>query len=190
MPMNSAEKAVQVAALKENFDKAVATILIDYQGVTVETITNLRTAFRAAGVEYKVVKNNLVKKAIAGSDLAGNDQFTSQLTGMTGVVWSYEDPSSAAKVLKEFRKEHKAVVSKKGEAEQLVAKCAVLDSGEFIDGNDVETKLASMPGKNEIRSQLLAQMMAPAQKLVAQLAAPAQRFVLVLDAYKRKQEGA
>lgn len=189
MPMNQQEKEAQVASLRESFDKAVSTILLDYRGVTVELITELRSQFREAGVEYKVVKNNLVKKALAGTDLENDGAFTDNLKGMTGIVWSYEDPSSAAKVIKKFREDQKAVLKKKDEPEKLVPKCAVLD-GVVMKGTEVETALASMPGKNEVRAQLLATLMAPAQNLVAQLAAPGQRLALVLDAQKRKLEGA
>ncbi len=189
MPMNHAEKEAQVASLKEAFDNAVATVLLDYRGVTVETITELRARFREAGIDYRVVKNNLVKKAIAGTELENAESFLSQLTGMTGIAWSYEEPSSAAKVIKKFRDENKDVLKKKDQPEKLVPKCAVLD-GQVMSGNEVETTLASMPGKDEVRAQLLATLMAPAQHLVAQLAAPATRFALVLDAKKRKEEGA
>ena len=190
MPMNHAQKEQLVSSLKDSFDRAVATILLDYRGVTVETITELRSQFRAAGVEYRVVKNNLVKKAIAGTELEEAEGFTSQLTGMTGIVWSYEDPSSAAKVIKKFREDKKDVLKKKDQPEKLVPKCAFLD-GQVLKGPEVETTLASMPGKDEVRAQLLATLSAPAQNLVAQLAAPGQRFALVMDAYKRKlEEGA
>lgn len=187
MPLNATEKAAVVATLKENFDKAVATILVNYSGVTVEHITELRSQFRAAGIEYRVVKNNLVKKAIAGTDLENAEDFTSQLTGMTGIAWSYEDPSGAAKILKSFRESNKDTLKKKDEPEKLIAKCAVLD-GQILEGKQVETTLASMPGKDEVRAMLLATLMAPAQSLVAQLAAPAQNLAFVLDARKRDQE--
>ena len=109
------------------------------------------------------------------------------LKGMTGVAWSYEDPSTAAKIIKDFRKDKKDVLAKKNEPEKLVPKGAVL-SGEVMDGKAVETTLASLPGKDEIRAQLLATLMAPAQNLVAQLAAPGQNLAYVFDAIKRKQE--
>lgn len=187
MPMNSAEKKEQVESLREAFDKAVATVLVDYRGVDVETITELRARFRNAEVDYRVVKNNLVKKAIEGTDYAELEEFKGQLTGMTGIAWTYEDPSGAAKILKKFREEFKAELKKKDQPEKLVPKCGVLD-GQVLTGKEVETTLASMPGKDEVRAQLLATLMAPAQNLVAQLAAPSQRLALVLDAQKRKLE--
>ena len=188
MPLSTEEKEALVTTIRESFDKAVATVFLDYRGVDVETITELRARFRAAGIEYKVVKNNLVRKALAGTTLEGNEALESALKGMTGIAWSFEDPSTAAKVIRDFRKDKKDVLQKKNEPEKLLPKCAVLD-GNVMAGNQVETALASMPGKDEIRAQLLATLMAPAQNLVAQLAAPGQNLALVLDAFKRKQEG-
>jgi large subunit ribosomal protein L10 len=166
--------------VKEKFDKAISAVLVDFRGVDVETITDLRTRFRAAGVEYKVVKNNVVRKALAGTDLGGNEDLAAQLKGMTAIAWTYEDPSSAAKIIRDFRKEGP-------EAEKLVVKCGVLE-GEVLAADRVEGELASLPGKDEIRAMLLAQMMAPASSLVRQLNAPGQNLALVLDAFRRKQE--
>ncbi len=187
MPMTLQEKEAQVGAIRESFEKAISTVLLDFRGVDVETITELRNQFRAAGIEYKVLKNNLIRKAIAGTDLENNEELAQHLKGMTGVAWSYEDPSTAAKVLKKFRKDHSDVLAKKDQPEKLVPKCGLLD-GNVMTGKEVETTLASMPGKDEIRAQLLAQLLAPAQSLVRQLAAPAQNLAYVFDAIKRKQE--
>lgn len=187
MPLTLEQKKAQVQDIRESFEKALSTIFLDFRGVDVETITELRTQFRKAGIEYRVLKNNLIRKALEGTELEGNDELGAHLKGMTGVAWSYEDPAAAAKVLKEFRKEHKDTLAKKDEPEKLVPKCALLD-GNVMDGKAVETTLAAMPGKDEIRAQLLATLMAPAQNLVAQLAAPGQNLAYVLDAFRRKQE--
>ena len=98
MPLTTEEKKAQVEELRASFDKAIATVFLDYRGVDVETITELRTKFRAAGIEYRVVKNNLIRKALEGTELAENEQLGAMLKGMTGVAWSYEDPSTAAKI--------------------------------------------------------------------------------------------
>ncbi len=103
------------------------------------------------------------------------------LTGMTGVAWSYEEPGAAAKVVKAFRKEK--------DNEKLGVKAGLVD-GSIIPGEKVETDLASMPGKNELRATLLATMQAPLQKLLQQLNAPAQNFVYVLKAKEEKADKA
>lgn len=175
----SPEKVAKVAEVKERFDKAVSSVLVDFRGIDVGLITELREKFREKGVEYKVVKNTLVSKAIAGTEL--ENTLGEHLKGPTAIAWSYEDPSAAAKVIKEFRKGG-------DEQEKLTVKCGVLDT-EVLDASRVETELASLPGKDELRAMLLAQLMAPAQNLVRQLQAPSHNMALVIEAYRRKLSG-
>jgi large subunit ribosomal protein L10 len=186
MPMTPTQKEAQATEVRESFAKAISAVLLDFRGVDVETITELRARFRAAGIEYRVVKNNLVRKALEGTDLETNDDLQAHLKGMTGIAWSYEDPSTAAKVIRDFRKDKKDILEKKDQPPRLIPKCALLD-GNVMDGKAVETTLASMPGKDEIRAQLLAQLMAPAQSLVRQLQAPAQNLAYLFDAYQREK---
>jgi large subunit ribosomal protein L10 len=176
-----AVKAEQVNQIRDSFDRAVATVLIDFRGVNVENITELRARFRDKGVEYRVCKNTLVVKALEGTDIGKDEVFQEHLKGMTGIAWSYEDPSAAAKVIKAFRKEG-------DEQEKLTVKCGLLD-GEVLEAKRVESELAALPGKDEIRAMLLAQLMAPAQNLVRQLGAPAQNLAYVFDAKVRQGEG-
>lgn len=170
-------KTTEIAALKGRFDKMTSAVFLDYKGLNVETVTKLRVEFRKAGVEYKVVKNTLVRHAIKGA--AYSEKLDDVLAGMTGVAWSYEDPSAAAKVVKAFRKDGGP------EAEKLTVKAGLLD-GAVLDAKAVEGTLATMPGKNELRATLLATLQAPLQQLVALLQAPAQNFVYVLSAKERE----
>jgi len=188
MSLTREEKTAQAAAVRESFDTATATVLVDFRGVNVELITDLRSRFRDAGVEYKVVKNNVIRKALEGSELANNEEFTANLVGPTAIAWSFEDPSAAAKVIKNFRKEFTDILQPKDEDEKLLVKCGLLE-GQVLDRNRVEKELATLPGKDEIRASLLAQLMAPMQNLVGQINAPAQNLALVLDAYRRKEAG-
>ena len=188
MSLTREDKAAQAVSVRESFANASATVLVDFRGVNVELITDLRSRFRDAGVEYKVVKNNVVRKALEGSELADNEEFTAHLAGPTAIAWSFEDPSAAAKVIKSFRKEHTDILQPKDGNEKLVVKCGLLE-GQVLDAGRVEKELASLPGKDEIRASLLAQLMAPMQNLVGQINAPAQNLALVLDAYRRKEAG-
>jgi len=188
MSLTRQAKTAQAVAVRESFDTASATVLVDFRGVNVELITNLRSRFREAGVEYKVVKNNVVRKALEGSALAENDEFTAHLAGPTAIAWSFEDPSAAAKVLKSFRKEFTDILQPKDGNEKLLVKCGLVE-GHVLSAKRVETELASLPGKDEIRASLLAQLMAPMQKLVGQLNAPGQNLALVLDAKRRQAAG-
>jgi large subunit ribosomal protein L10 len=175
--MERAAKDTQIGEIKSRFDKMTAAVLLDYKGITVESDTKLRAAFRKAGVEYKVVKNTLVKHATKGGAYAG--KLDSVLVGMTGIAWSYEDPSAAAKVVKAFRKDGGPA------AEKLTVKAGLID-GSILDGKAVEDQLAMMPGKDELRASLLATLQAPLQQFVALLQAPTQNLVYVLAAKERK----
>jgi large subunit ribosomal protein L10 len=188
MSLTRQDKAAQAASVRESFENATATVLVDFRGVNVEMITNLRARFREAGVEYKVVKNNVIRKALEGSDLANNEEFTASLAGPTAIAWSFEDPSAAAKVIKNFRKEFTDVLQPKEGDPKLLVKCGLLE-GQVLDAKRVEKELATLPSKDEIRASLLAQLMAPMQNLVGQINAPAQNPALVLDAYRRKEAG-
>lgn len=169
-----AAKQQQVTDVRDRFDKAIATVLVDFRGIDVEQVTELRARFREKGIEYRVVKNNLVVKALEGTDLAGNDAFMAHLKGPTAIAWSYEDPSTAAKIIKEFRKE-------KEPNKKLTIKCGLLE-GEVFEGERVEAELATLPSKDEVRSMLLAQLLAPMESLVRQLNAPTQNLAYALQA--------
>ncbi len=174
------DKAKVVEEVRSTFSKATSVVLLGFRGMDVITVTDLRARFRKAGVEYKVVKNKLIEQALKGSPLEGNTTLTKALAGETGVAFSFEDPSTAAKVVRDFRKE--------GEKhEKLQVKAGVLDTA-VITGEQVESQLATMPGKDELRAQLLATLQAPLQNFVMQLQAPLQNLVYVLDARRRQLE--
>lgn len=175
-----AAKQEEVATIRDRFEKATTAVFLDFRGVNVEQLTNLRSEFRKAGVEYRVVKNTLVKIALKGTAFESAD-IHAQLKGQTGIAWSFEDPSAAAKVIKTFRSSNDA-------NQKLNVKCGVVDA-KVMPGPQVESVLATMPGKNELRAQLLATLQAPAQNLVRLLQAPGQNLAYLLDAHRRKQEG-
>ena len=176
-----AEKQREVADIRDRFEKATTAVFLDFRGVNVEQLTNLRAEFRKAGVEYRVVKNTLVKIALKGTAFE-SAEVNAQLKGQTGIAWSFEDPSAAAKVIKSFRSTNDA-------NQKLNIKCDVVDA-KVMPGAQVESVLATMPGKNELRAQLLATLQAPAQNLVRLLQAPGQNLAYLLDAHRRKQEEA
>lgn len=169
--MDRSIKDTEIGVIREKFSRMSSAVFLDYKGLNVAQVTKLRDEFRKSGVEYRVVKNTLVKHAL--KEHAWANGLAKTLTGMTGVAWSYEEPGAAAKVVKAFRKEK--------ENEKLGVKAGLVD-GSIIPGERVETDLASMPGKNELRAGLLATMQAPLVKLLQQLSAPGQNFVYLLKA--------
>lgn len=174
--MLRSDKEAQVANIRDSFGKMSSAVFVDYSGMTVEEVSSLRTKFREKGVEYKVLKNSLVKQALSESSFI--EELSGSLKGMTGVALSFEEPSAAARVLKDFVKDN----------EKLEIKAGLLD-GSVLDPKAVENQLATLPNKDEARALLLAQLAAPAQSLVRLINAPAQNFVLLLEAKRNKDGG-
>lgn len=174
--MDRAQKAEQVKDIRSRFDRMTSAVFLDFTGMTVEEVTKLRDVFRSKGVEYKVVKNTLVEKALADQKYVG--ALGAVLKGMTGIAWSFEEPSMAARLVKDIGKEN----------EKLKVKAGLLE-GEVLSPKAVEEQLATLPSKDEMRARFLATLNAPAQRFVMLLNAPAREFVGVLAAKQRKDGG-
>lgn len=172
--MERSQKEAVIKTVKDKFDRMTSAVFLDFKGMNVEAVTKLRDQFRKSGVEYRVVKNTLVHHAIKHHAWA--KALDKSLAGMTGIAWSYEDPSAAAKVVKAFRKDN----------DKLKVKAGLIE-GQVLSPDAVETQLATMPGKNELRATLLATLQAPAQQLLQQLQAPAQNLVYL---FKAKEDAA
>ena len=174
--MDRAQKVEQIKDIRSRFDRMTSAVFLDFTGMTVEEVTKLRDTFRAKGVEYKVVKNTLVEKALADQKYVG--ELGNVLKGMTGIAWSFEEPSMAARVLKDMGKEN----------EKLKVKAGLLD-GQVLNAQAVTEQLAMLPSKDEMRARFLATLNAPAQRFVMLMNAPAREFVGVLAAKGRKDGG-
>lgn len=188
--MNKTQKNAEIDAVRKRFEESVASVLLSFQGMNVAAVTQLRRDFRKAGVEYKVVKNTLIRHALKGSDyksVVGDlEKHTKNSThksvrGMTGVAWCKEDPSAAAKVIETFKKN----LGPKGD--KLTVKAGLL-GGQVREGDWVEKEMAKLPGLKETQASALATLMAPAQNVVAIINAPAQNLVYALAAHVRKLE--
>ena len=168
--MDRVQKQTQIAEIRDRFDRMASAIVTDFRGLDVETLNSLRREFDKASVEYKVVKNTLVMRAVGEEGYA--EKLSGFLAGPTAIAWSYEDPVAPAKVVADFAKSN----------EKLKIKCGVMD-GEVLSEPQV-IQLSKMPGKDEIKSTLLATFMAPAQTMVRLLAAGPTNFMYLLNARK------
>ena len=167
--MQKDAKQAVVDDVKDLFGRMSSAVFLDYGGMNVEEVSDLRIKFRERGVTYRVVKNTLIKHAVSGESYS--DALGPVLKGMTAIAWSFEEPSAAARVVKAYRKDN----------EKLEIKGGLLD-GEVLDGKAVENQLATLPSKDEARATLLATLMAPAQQLVMLLNTPAGNLVRLLKA--------
>lgn len=188
--MNKTQKTAEIDRVRQRFDDSVAAVLIDFKGMNVEAVTGLRRAFRKAGVEYRVLKNTVIRHALKESQYKGfvgtfeagtTSNHHVSLRGMTGVAWCKEDPSAAAKVIKTF-KETNADLGK-----NLKVKAGLL-GGELRENTWVVDEMSRLPGLKETQAMVLATLSAPAQNVVGIINAPAQNLLYVLAAWKDKLE--
>ena len=166
---NNIQKVKELSAC---FSKAKAIYFTEYHGLDVQNITRLRKLFFEADVDYKVAKNTLIKLAI---DDNGIPNIESVLKGSTAIAISYDEPIAPAKVIKEFTKDN----------DLPNVKGIILD-GEFFPGEEFK-KLADLPSKDELLSQLAAMLHSPLQKLASALNSPLQNFASVLKSLKEKK---
>jgi len=141
----------EVAAVAESAHSAVAA---EYRGLTVEQMTDLRVKAREGGVYLRVVKNTLARRAFEGTEF---ECMSDQLVGPLVLAFSQEDPGSAARVIKEFAKEH----------EKLEVKVLAV-GGEALAASELD-KLASLPTRDQAISMLMAVMKAPLDKFARTL---------------------
>ena len=176
MAVSRADKQTELGQLESAFRGADTAVLVDYRGITVPQVTELRRQIRAAGAEYRVVKNTLAKRAAAGTTF---EQVTKHFAGTTAVVYTAKDPVAMAKALTVFLKTVPTVSLK-----------AAVVSGRAVAVGEVND-LASLPGRPELYAKLLYVLQAPMQQLVTVLSAVPRDLVNVISAYERKKnEGA
>lgn len=135
-----------VAEITDKFQRSAAAVVVDYRGLKVEEVTELRKQCREQGLEYKVYKNTLTRMA---AENAGMNELVKELVGPNAIVFSYEDPVAAAKIASEFAKKHKNLELKVGIVE-----------GAFY-GEDQLKEFASIPSREELIAKLLGSLKAP-----------------------------
>ncbi|MCI9919638.1 50S ribosomal protein L10 [Clostridioides difficile] len=157
-------KSEVVSEIVEKLQKSSAAVVVDYKGLTVEEVTELRKQMREAGVDYKVYKNTLVRRA---AKEVGIEQFNDELlVGTNAIAFGYDDPVAPARILKGFMDSHPKMKLKMGIVE-----------GAFYDESKI-VEMANIPS----REVLIA-------KLLGSLKAPVSNFAYLIDAIAKKAEG-
>ena len=173
--MNRTEKKTFVGAFREKLQEAPVLYLTDFSGLDVKSMTVLRQRLRASGAEYFVVKNRLLRLAVA--DL-GMPDVSEGLLGPTGVVLGYEGVVEPAKVLSDFAKDH---------GDKPVVKLGVVDN-QLVSAVDVE-RLAKLPPREQLLAELAGALEAPMAALASALEGKLQEMSGLLEALKEQKEG-
>jgi len=166
------QKKRVVAEVNEVAAGAQAAIAAEYLGLSVADMTNLRVQARAQGVQIRVVKNSLARRAIEGTEF---ECLRDSLTGPLLLVFSADDPGAGARIVRDFAKTN-----------DRLRTTAIAFAGQLRPPEDL-VLLASMPTLDEARAQLLGTLQAPASQLVRTLAEPAGQFVRVVAAFRDQQ---
>ncbi|MDR0691220.1 MAG: 50S ribosomal protein L10 [Streptococcaceae bacterium] len=145
-----AKKAALVDEVSEKFNHAVSAVVVDYRGLTVEEVTNLRKQLRKAGVEMKVIKNSILTRA---AQKAGLEGLEGVFKGPTAIAFSNEDVVAPAKIMADFAKE----------AEALEIKGGVIE-GKAFDVAEIMA-LAKLPNRKGLLSMLLSVLQAPVRNV-------------------------
>ena len=170
--MPSQKNIDEVKVLTDKLETASAVYFTDYLGLDVESITNLRSEFFHASVEFRVTKNTLLKLAAEKMNIEGLDNF---LAGSTAIAISFDEPTSPAKVLKSFTKEHDKPNVK-----------AILFDGEVLEGSEYK-KFANLPSKDELLSKFVIMLNSPMTILARTFRSPMENLVNVLNNLKNEK---
>ena len=175
MALNIEQKKAVVAEVADAANKALAAVAAEYRGLTVEEMTELRAKAREDGVFLKVAKNTLVHRAVEGTEY---ECMQESLTGPLLFAFSMEDPGAAARLVKDYSKDH----------EHLIAKLVAV-GGELYDASELE-RLSSLPTYDQGIAILMGVMKAPIEKFVRTLAEPHTKMVRTVAAVRDEKQAA
>jgi large subunit ribosomal protein L10 len=144
------QKKQIVTEIADKFKASQSTIVVDYRGLTVSEVTELRKQLREAGVDFKVYKNSMTRRAAEAVELSGLNEA---LTGPNAIAFSNEDVVAPAKILNDFAKKHEALEIKAGVIEGNIASVEEIKA------------LAELPSREGLLSMLLSVLQAPIRNL-------------------------
>ena len=175
MALNIEQKKAVVAEVANVAKSALAAVAAEYCGLTVEEMTDLRVKARAGNVYLKVAKNTLVRRAVEGT---GFECMQDELTGPLLFAFSMDDPGAAARLVKDYAKDHNKLVTR------LVAV-----GGQMYGASELE-RLSNLPTYDQAIAILMGVMKAPIEKLVRTLAEPHAKLVRTMAAVRDAKKAA
>lgn len=175
MSLSFDQKQVVVSEVHELAATAHSALAAEYAGITVEEMTVLRVKARQGGVDLRVVKNSLARRALEDTDFVC---MSEGLTGQLILAFSQQDPGGAARVLGDYAREN----------DKLVIKLVAI-GGQLFDASEVQ-RLASLPTRDQAISMLMSVMKAPVGKLVRTMNEVPGKLVRTVAAVREQKEAA
>ncbi len=171
--MNRTEKEQIVAEVAEIAGRAHGMFFTDFSGLTVAEATELRREFFKSGIDYVVVKNTLIRKAL--ETLSGYDKVYDRLVGPTGVAFAFDDPVAPAKIIQKFKEKHN----------KLSLKVCMIEK-EMFDGSQL-AEIAKMPTRKDIMASILGSVQSPLAGVPSVINAVARDLVSVISEIEKKK---
>ena len=171
--MKRTEKEQIIAEVAEIAGRAHGMFFTDFTGLTVEQATELRRELRKSGIDYRVAKNTLIRKAL--EKIGGYDGVFEKLAGPTGVAFSYDDPAAPAKIIQKFAEKHK----------KLSLKVCVIEH-EVYDGGRLD-EIARIPSRTEVIAGILGSLQSPLAGVPSVVNAVMRELVSVIDEIGKKK---
>jgi large subunit ribosomal protein L10 len=174
--ISRSQRTQKIEELEAMFGSSIGFYLTDINRISVAKMTRLRTLFRKQGLKYVVVKNKLARIAL---ERCGKSDVMPYLEGPIGIVFADHDSTAPARIIRDFQKDNK----------ELLDVRAVYVEGSLLEGAACG-KLADLPSREVLLSQLLSVMKAPVQKLAGTLSSVISTFARTLDAVRAQKETA
>ncbi|MEG0835269.1 MAG: 50S ribosomal protein L10 [Christensenellaceae bacterium] len=167
------EKQAVLAEVVDKMQRAQSIVMLDYRGLSVQQVSSLRNEFRTAGVEYRVIKNNMLKRAADELKIEGVDDY---FKGPTAVAFGFSDPVSPAKILVKFIKNAKITEIKGG-----------ILAGKAMNAAAIEN-LSKLASKEELLAKMLGSLNAPITKFAGALLAIPRGLACALNAVREQKQ--
>ncbi len=176
MNKNLENKVLKVSQIVERLNNSKSMVMVDFKGITVEEITALRVKFREAGVDYVVLKNSLIQRALKETGIEGLDDL---LVGPSAFAFGMKDEVAPAKIITEFIDQSKS--------DKLTIKAGIVEN-KVVDKNAV-IALSKLPPREVLVAKMMGSLNAPITNFVGVLSATLRSLVYAVDAVRKQKEG-
>jgi len=176
MNKNLENKVLKVSQITDRLNTSKSMVMVDFKGITVEEITALRVKFREAGVDYVVLKNSLMKRALNNQGITELDEL---LVGPSAFAFGMKDEVAPAKIISEFIEQTKS--------DKMTIKAGIIE-GKVVDINAV-IALSKLPPREVLIAKMMGSLNAPITNFVGVLSATLRSLVYAVDAIRKQKEG-